>query len=169
MNDFEVMITKAMKGGMSPEDIAKQLSEALNSVANKSKEDEARAKHLDALHETLVGHFDEGKFTIGDAAAMITLIVANDTEKGKSWNADQIAKFFTFASEKVKAMPAMFDASTTMRDAVSDFTSMLENIINKSKDNNGGTDRRDGSCSCTIHKVTESDAQKINRFLESLM
>lgn len=168
MNQFENMIANAMKGGMSTEDIAKQLSEALNSVANKSKADEARQQHLEGLHKTLVGHFDEGKFTISDAA-MITLIVVNDTENGKKWDADQIAKFFTYTYEKIKAMPAMFEASTTMRDAMGDLASMIDSIVSKSKDTKGGTERKDGNCSCTVHKIIESDAEKINRFLESLM
>lgn len=169
MNNFEAMITNALNGGMSTEDIAKQLSEALNSAASKSKKAAARSKHLDALHETLTGHFEEGKLTISDVAAMITLITASDTEKGKSWTDKEITEFFNFATEKIKVMPAMFEAKTTMRDVVGDFTSMLESIINKSKDTKGGPDRKDGGCSCTIHKVTESDAEKINRFLESLI
>lgn len=173
MSDFETLIGQALAKGVSPEDLAKQMSEALNKVNEQKKAAEAKAKELsyrekmiDDVDNAFTVHMEAGHFTTNDAVALTFLIIMKDTEFGKSIKSkEDVEALWDHICDTYRAIPETFKLKKGFKDIFGDIVDKLDFgqavCLNKSKDTRGGSGRKDKT-------DTKSDADRIKEFLNSL-
>lgn len=104
MNEFETMVAKMLKEGVSPEDLARQMTNAVNAAKVDNK-----GKLIANMRETLMDNLKRGTFSYGDAAAIATLVAFDINDRVKKLTEEQLRDYYKFATEVVKGIEKHYE------------------------------------------------------------
>lgn len=94
-----------MKDGMSPEDFAERIAEALNKSKKGKKEITTRQELIDTTEEALNQHIDDEEISLGDAVAIAWLEAVKKTDTGKDMTSvEELKEFFDFMTEEITSL-----------------------------------------------------------------
>ena len=152
MVNFNEIIALAMKEGKSIEEIAKEMSSALNE-ASKPKvvpRDAYIAELQDQVEDAIV---DE-EFDLSDCLAALTLCVV---ENHDDWSLDSIKSFVDNITEQITMTEKIIDCAEHDGNIVEVLMSSLTDALkSKSKEDKGGS------------QCHRSDDEKLNMFFKNL-
>ena len=159
MTDFNKIIEAALAEGRSIEDIAKEMSDALNE-ASKPKLD-PREVYLDELQMLVDDAIDDEEFDLEDSIAVLVL---NVVENHPDWSLDAIKAFESSLENHIETTEKMVDCVENDGNIFEMFGNMLTEALegalgNKSKDEKDC--KRGGQC----HR---SDDETLKHFLRGL-
>lgn len=180
MQNFETLIGQALAEGKSVDSIAKQVTEAFNTVLKQKQEAEAKAKAVSARTKLIDGveksfwtHVKEEKFSGTDAAALAWLVIVNDSEYGKSIEDPETLKdLFNHIINLLEHAEDSFRVTKGMKDAFGDIAEIFDLgqvfKVNKPKE---PVNKSNEKCSCGLDRKcqpTRSDKDVIESFLRGL-
>lgn len=158
MVNFDEIIALAMKEGKSIEEIAKEMSTALNE-ASKPKIT-PRDAYLNELQDQVEDAIDDEEFDLSDSIAVLTLCVV---ENHDDWSLEGIKAFVDAMTEQVTMTEQTIDCVEHGGDIVKVLMDSLTDALkNKSKSKDTGSDC---TCGSQCHR---SDDEKLNMFLKNL-
>lgn len=158
MVNFDEIIALAMKEGKSIEEIAKEMSSALNE-ASKPKIT-PRDAYLNELQDQVEDAIDDEEFDLSDSIAVLTLCVV---ENHDDWSLEGIKAFVDGITEQVAMTEKTIDCVEHGGNIVEVLMGSLADALkNKSKSNE---DKSDCTCGSQCHR---SDDEKLNMFLKNL-
>lgn len=191
MSNFKNMIASALEAGQSLDEIMADIAAAANEIEQEKQAAEEKPDRdtvLNAIDRALWDNIKTGSLSNNDAAALVTLVVANDTETGKDMTADEIMNFLEYADFMISHLEHTWKLSRGIVDSLTSLFDIGEDP-NKSKEKkekvkNCGTDRK--TCDCggieglisafkpnaevKIHGPFDpADAEKIKGFLDSML
>ena len=109
MTEFEAFIDRAVKGGLSFEDIATGFTEALNKAENANKSKEKRRTYLLERRAAVKSTIDRGEYSFEIAAAIAGIAAA---DRNESWEEEDIDRFIGATTE---ALEKTCDINDVMR------------------------------------------------------
>lgn len=109
MTEFENFIDRAVKGGLSFEDIAAGFTEALNKAESANKSKEKRRTYLLERRAAVKSAIDRGEYSF-ELAAQVAGIAAAD--RNESWEEEDIDRYIGATAEALKTA---CDLNDTMR------------------------------------------------------
>lgn len=158
MVNFDEIIALAMKEGKSIEEIAKEMSTALNE-ASKPKIT-PRDAYLNELQDQVEDAIDDEEFDLSDSIAVLTLCVA---ENHDDWSLEGIKAFVDGITEQVAMTEKTIDCVEHGGNIVEVLMGSLADALkNKSKSKDTGSDC---TCGSQCHR---SDDEKLSAFLKNL-
>ena len=128
MSDFNKIIEAALKEGRSIEDIAKEMSEALNE-AQKPKVTPLE-EYLDSLQAQIDDAMANEQFELDDAIALVTVCVV---ENHPDWSLEAVQTFEEGIRTSIESAEMLTDSLGKGSDFFETVGSILDNMFNKSK------------------------------------
>lgn len=158
MVNFDEIIALAMKEGKSIEEIAKEMSSALNE-ASKPKITPRNA-YIAELQDQVEGAIADEEFDLSDSIAALTLCVI---ENHDDWSLEGIKRFVDSITEQVAMTEKTIDCVEHGGNIVEVLMDSLADALKgKSKSKEHGNDC---TCGSQCHR---SDDEKLNMFLKNL-
>lgn len=158
MVNFDEIIALAMKEGKSIEEIAREMSNALNE-ASKPKIT-PRDAYIAELQGQVEDAIEDEEFDLSDCIAVLTLCVV---ENHDDWSLEGIKTFVDAITEQVAVIEKTVDCVEHDGDIVKVLMDSLTNALkNKSKSKDTGSDCTRGS------QCHRSDDEKLSAFLKNL-
>ncbi len=156
MVNFEEIIALAMKEGKSIEEIAKEMSSALNE-ASKPKVT-PRDTYIAELRDQVEDAIEDEAFSLSDSIAVLTLYMA---ENHDDWSLDGIKAFVDSITEQIAITEKTIDCVEHDGNIVEVLMNSLADALkSKSKEDKSGC-----TCGSQCHR---SDDEKLNMFLKNL-
>ena len=158
MVNFDEIIALAMKEGKSIEEIAKEMTDALNE-ASKPKIT-PRDAYLNELQDQVEDAIDDEEFDLSDAIAVLTLCVV---ENHDDWSLEGIKGFVDSINEQIAVTAKTIDCVEHGGNIVEVLMGSLADALKNESKSKG--DKSDCTCGSQCHR---SDDEKLNMFLKNL-
>lgn len=164
--DFNTIINEALKRGMTAEDIAKGVSEALNKTKEEQKPVETCETLKIKMADTFRKNVANGKVALSDAANIISLLMLENSEVGKAIESpDEICALFNYVLNDITTIDERWKLHCVMKDVAGFF------INSKDKEENCGCGE---DCSCGKSEIRHHvvpvrlDADRIADFFNKM-
>lgn len=158
MVNFDEIIALAMKEGKSIEEIAKEMSSALNE-ASKPKVT-PREVYLNEIQCQVENAIEDEAFSLSDSIAVLTLYMA---ENHDDWSLEGIKAFVDSITEQIAITEKTIDCVEHDGNIVEVLMGSLADALkSKSKSNE---DKSDCTCGSQCHR---SDDEKLSAFFKNL-
>lgn len=163
MIDFDKIIASCLSEGMKPEDIADQVTTALNKAKTDPKED-----WLDALYTRVNEAISDGCLSIEDCVAGIVLQLSTEH---KDWPLETLKTVYQSIEDNIHTATVLADAEidgTLEKTALALIEDAIKNGLTTSIK---ASDIPEAKTKVTVKKVNtdDMDGEAITRFLKSIM
>lgn len=173
--NFEKIVAEARESGMSFEDMAREFTKVLNETSNKEEQNKNTRQ---SVINSFYNHFNEAHrtraLTLKNIAEIATVVSANTTEEGKTWDVNTINDYYNFVLDILESGPEFFKTVNELADMFSDIG--LMNIFKVKNDSEHKcTGSCGGNCTCKSN-IDKKSAKKdigideavIRKFLRNL-
>lgn len=157
MIDWDAIIAAAINEGVSKEDLAKQMTDALNKSEPVKKKLTAREEMIKKMADAIDKHMKSDSLNLSDATAIAWLCAVQDTDVGKAMTTPkELSEFFDFISDDLGATIEKWQAYKAL-DGIFKFSERKCECHSKREGNEGGTGR-----------IIKTDGETVANFLRSM-
>lgn len=161
MKNFTEIIAEAMKDGKTLEQVAQEMTAALNKVEQEQKQEDPRAKYLDKLDAETKEAFAEGLIDAKTAIKILTLCVAAGHPH---WNIETLKTFQKEMKDCYETTVTLLDGKVKGKSLTETVGSLLMEAISEAV----GELAQECECNKEAKTKEDTDSAKLAHFLREL-